>query len=1186
MEHAPHTTLKLKEKKLNPFRVTIEAKTTKKKYSFIHVMVFLIVVLSASPSPSLNATETFSTHKLLIPEVVETEMAAASCVIDFVSLTATNRNGCSATPDGSICVTISYTGLPLNNQFDLSTDNGKTWTPGTLGLSTMCKTGLSAGTYNVVIRDRTGCTVSYPGNPLTLYYNICIPDANVKTLLLNNAAINTNGDSEIQRSEAIAFTGEIDAGDASISNLTGLEEFVNLTSFSCMGNPSLSQIDVSKNIDLQRILCSSCAIEELDLTNNPQLVILACNNNLLTTLDISNNTILERINFSNNQISSINFNNNPLINAINGASNLIEELDLSAHSALRSLTCSDNLLTYLNLKNGNNEIIETLSCTSNPDLKCVRVDNVSYAETNWPTFFDPDITFSLDCDIDWPIIDEITKTDLTCLNDNSGYISVIASGGTGTLSYSIDNGISWQSSNEFTNLGAGTYIIVIKDDIGILSVTEEVTLFNPPHRLISSVIVDHIYGCYGDETGAIWIDTPPLSPPAPDTPIIKSLGSSGVAISYSINDGNTWQSTGIFTPLPAGSYTLLVRYDDCVYPYEENPVIVNSPTMIEFENIEITPDNGLPSGAITVTATGGIDPYSYSCNGGSDFQFSETFSNLAADQYELVVMDERGCIIDSTITIPDSSLIISAVEHTDITECFGDETGTITITALRGSGALSYSIDNGYSWQLSNTFTNLPSGDYEIRVKDENDIESIWDSNPVTITEPNEITFTVSSSNPLCYGDATGEIRFRNVIGGDGIYFFSIDGGTSFNTDSTTSNISAGNYNLHVKDSKGCEIIYASNPRVISDPESFIFTRVDITNNTICDGSGNGTIYINQEIIVILKSTSSKYDTISAPLKASAPITLYSIDDGATWHENSGKFENLIGGTYNIMAKNNIGCISEWNENPAILYDINPVNIEHINVTNDEGASSGEISVYINSGVPPFEYRLDEGEWQISEQFKSLSSGTYLVQVRDANSCTKSETVTVEYSGTLVRDIVEITNTTFDTDEEICFNATDTIIVGDIEGNPVIFESDSRITLISGGSIIFLPGVHIQEGSYLNASITTDGTFCDELFPSIVEIDKGHKSISDGELNKPGNSSASLSMKIYPNPNKGNFTLEINHTTGNDEYIIYNYLGAVIQKGISTGEKTEIDLKNPEKGFYIVRIINQQKALYSKILVN
>ena len=79
--------------------------------------------------------------------------------------------------------------------------------------------------------------------------NVNIPDANFKAYLVNNKAINTNGDKEIQVIEASAFNDSIICNDMNISNLTGIESFTALTGLFCSDN-KLTSLDVSKNTAL------------------------------------------------------------------------------------------------------------------------------------------------------------------------------------------------------------------------------------------------------------------------------------------------------------------------------------------------------------------------------------------------------------------------------------------------------------------------------------------------------------------------------------------------------------------------------------------------------------------------------------------------------------------------------------------------------------------------------------------------------------------------------------------------------------------------------------------------------------------------------------------------------------------------------------------------------------------------
>ena len=116
--------------------------------------------------------------------------------------------------------------------------------------------------------------------------NVNIPDANFKAYLVGNTAINTNLDTEIQVSEANAFTGSIDCSSLSIADLTGIEEFTDLTILYC-GNNQLTELD--KEIEKLKKL------EVLYLNNNqitklPGTIYKLKN---LYHLDLSDNELIE-----------------------------------------------------------------------------------------------------------------------------------------------------------------------------------------------------------------------------------------------------------------------------------------------------------------------------------------------------------------------------------------------------------------------------------------------------------------------------------------------------------------------------------------------------------------------------------------------------------------------------------------------------------------------------------------------------------------------------------------------------------------------------------------------------------------------------------------------------------------------------------------------------------------------------
>jgi hypothetical protein len=149
--------------------------------------------------------------------------------------------------------------------------------------------------------------------------NVTVPDPNFKSYLLNTPNINTNDDSEIQVSEAIAYTGAILCSEKLISNMTGLEAFVNIVHLDCSDN-SISTLEVSSNVKMTALICSN---------------------------------------------------------------NSIKTLDLSENISLGTLDCHQNFLSSLNVANGYNIFLRNLTTVDNPMLTCIQVDDIEWSVNNW-----------------------------------------------------------------------------------------------------------------------------------------------------------------------------------------------------------------------------------------------------------------------------------------------------------------------------------------------------------------------------------------------------------------------------------------------------------------------------------------------------------------------------------------------------------------------------------------------------------------------------------------------------------------------------------------------------------------------------------------------------------------------------------------------------------------------------------
>ena len=93
---------------------------------------------------------------------------------------------------------------------------------------------------------------------------------------------------------------KIDVHGKSIGRLNGIEFFPNLETLYCYNN-TLTSLDVSKNIALQKLACSGNQLTSLDVSKNTNLTSLNCNQNRLTSLDVSQ-TAVTTLKASDNQI--------------------------------------------------------------------------------------------------------------------------------------------------------------------------------------------------------------------------------------------------------------------------------------------------------------------------------------------------------------------------------------------------------------------------------------------------------------------------------------------------------------------------------------------------------------------------------------------------------------------------------------------------------------------------------------------------------------------------------------------------------------------------------------------------------------------------------------------------------------------------------------------------------------------
>jgi hypothetical protein len=170
-------------------------------------------------------------------------------------------------------------------------------------------------------------------------------------------------------------------------------------------------------------------------------------------------------------------------------------------------------------------------------------------------------------------------------------------------------------------------------------------------------------------------------------------------------------------------------------------------------------------------------------------------------------------------------------------------------------------------------------------------------------------------------------------------------------------------------------------------------------------------------------------------------------------------------------------------------------------------------------------------------------------------------------------------------DSTICYDALENITVAGPTYS-VDLLSGSASTFIAGQSINFLPGFHAHDGSQMNAYITLTGAYCNSL-PSPANEQLAEKSMWLNEGTKPiAQGIFEKTVKIYPNPNNGKFTIELTNFEGPSIITIANTIGAIVyQTTVNKSPTSEFELTTLKKGLYFVSIKNGDFIKTNKIIV-
>jgi len=487
------------------------------------------------------------------------------------------------------------------------------------------------------------------------------------------------------------------------------------------------------------------------------------------------------------------------------------------------------------------------SCTLNINLGVPAVsDNcqVQSITNNAPVTFPVGIV----TDVIWTVTDiygnsatcvqSVTASDMTasatassqvsCFNDSDGIITVTAAGGTGAYLYSL-NYQPAQTSNVFTGLPAGTYVVWVSDENGCeVMVQPWIIIDNPPQLTVTATGSTQV-SCNNFNDG-----------------VVTATASGGTGdYSYSLN-GGPLQNSNMFTDLPYGNYVVNV-YDEMGCEASSNTVVIINPLLLEVTGVVTRPISCYhgSDGEITAEASGGTGPYLYSINH-SQPQSSNVFTGLIAGTYVIYIVDQYGCSANSqVIHLTDPPQLEAYIETTGQVSCTNGTDATITVIATGGIGTLSYRLNEGTS-QVSNVFSGLIPGTYTITIYDENLCSITLD---VDINNPDTLASDIKTKQADCSGKDGGMIELT-TSGGTGNYSYTWSNGA---TTAVVTGLSAQTYFVTITDENGCTEVRSC--AVNSEAR----TELEINNAFSPNGDGindlwvinNLNLYPENEVIVL-----------------------------------------------------------------------------------------------------------------------------------------------------------------------------------------------------------------------------------------------------------------------------------------------------------------------------------------------
>lgn len=598
-----------------------------------------------------------------------------------------------------------------------------------------------------------------------------------------------------------------------------------------------------------------------------------------------------------------------------------------------------------------------------------------------------------------------------CFGDSTAQLILAPSGGNTTFTYLYDTFTI--TTDTLVNLYADTFLITAIDENNCMDTTSFI-IENPEMDILT---IDELIGA---ECGGTTLGSATLSNSSIHTPITYTLDSD-------TND------TGYFDGLAEGDYLVTAVDTLGCEALTEFSIATSGGVDVSISNIINIDCAGDETGAFTVDVSEGSG-YMYSIDG-VNFQDDQSFTDLAAADYTVSVLDDEGCITESMITLTaPEPLGVTLVGKSD-NICNGESNGEAQLELTGGSGMSVISI-NGEQGSLNPS--DLIADIYTVVVTDENDCTATL---TFTIDQPSPIeVISMSTTRSACLED-TGSISLE-AIGGNGQLTYILNGAEQ--SQGQFDNLPSQVYTVSIRDEEGCTIEQLIEVEQSADIDIIIN---DIRNES-CAGQDDGnidfdvnggtgivTLELNQEEVTqedLTNLSPGDYtlrtvdevgcsDMIMFTIEEATPIsmTLLSSDDITCSGGSDGRFEvSAQGGTGNYIYTSITGTNTD-----GVFTNLSDVNYD-VTVTDENGCeatlmvsldipqavelesyesaaplcfgdNTASVSFIATGGNGNYTYSI-AGQTDLNGTINNLNAGTFIVSIADSNGCEGSGEITIE----------------------------------------------------------------------------------------------------------------------------------------------------------------------------------------------